>query len=181
MGDKNALRRHFREWRDGTPEPERAAASRSLCRELALFCSQREITRLGAFWPYGSEIDLRSLVQGHPEWTFYFPRVVSVRPPRLQWGQEPLEPGRWGLLEPSEAPHHDPPVQLLLVPGLAFDPRGFRLGYGGGFYDTTLAQLPEGILTLALGFECQRCGPLPVEPQDLPVQALLTEAGLSWF
>lgn len=181
MPSKKELRQHFLALREGTPETERQQASLVLCETIAGFCRGRRISRLGAFWPYGSEIDLRPLIQRHPEWLFFFPRVSSNKPPRLTWGQEPLEAGRWGLMEPVQAPYGAPPVQLLLVPGLAFDAQGFRLGYGGGFYDTVLSGLQEEVMTLAVGFDCQRCKTLPREPQDLPVRALMTEKGLTWF
>jgi len=178
---KKELRQHFMGLRNGSSAESRALASMVICDEIGRFCTSRRIKHLGVFWPYGSEIDLRPLIQAHPDWTFIFPRVASTKPPRLIWGPEPLEPGMWGLMEPALAQHPDPPVQLLLVPGLAFDRKGFRLGYGGGFYDATLSHLREEIITLAVGFEFQRCESLPSEPQDLPVQALMTEAGLTWF
>jgi 5-formyltetrahydrofolate cyclo-ligase len=104
--------------------------------------------------------------------------VASTEPPRLAWGTEPLEKGQWGIMEPALAQHFLPPVQLLLVPGLAFDDDGYRMGYGRGFYDALLAKLPEGILTIGVGFESQMHLPVPVEPHDWPVQALLSETGL---
>nr|WP_320131951.1 5-formyltetrahydrofolate cyclo-ligase [uncultured Holophaga sp.] len=181
MEDKKELRRRFRALRDGIPPAQHAAASAQLCRALERLCLSRRLTRIGAFSPYGSEIDLCPLVRSRPEWTFLFPRIASTKPPRLIWGPEPLEPGMWGLMEPALAQHLTPPVQLLLVPGLAFDDRGFRLGYGGGFYDALLGHLPRETLTLAVGFESQRTTALPVEPQDLPVRGLQTEQGLTWF
>ena len=181
MTSKKELRQIFMTLRKEAPPEARASASQAICQAVHELCQSRRIKRIGAFWPYGSEIDLRPLIQGHPQWTFFFPRVASNKPPRLIWGSEPLELSTWGLMEPVLAQHFDPPVELLLVPGLAFDAKGFRLGYGGGFYDVVLSHLPPGILTLAVGFEFQRTEALPVEPQDLPVQGLLTEQGLHWF
>lgn len=181
MDDKATLRTRFKALRDGINPEQRAAWSAEVCRRITAICVSRRLRRVGAFWPFGSEIDLRPLVQAHPEWTFVFPRVASTSPPRLVWGPEPLEPGMWGLMEPAHAQHFLPPVQLLLVPGLAFDDEGFRLGYGKGFYDAVLGRLSPDILTLAVGFACQRISRLPVDPQDAPVQALLTEQGLTWF
>ena len=84
-------------------------------------------------------------------------------------------------MEPALAQHFLPPVQLLLVPGLAFDEHGYRIGYGRGFYDALLAKLPEEVLTLGVGFEAQMHLPVPVEPHDWPVQGLLSERGISWL
>jgi len=181
LADKKELRGHFLELRHAAPEDERRSASLTVCEAIADFCRERGITRIGAFSAFGSELDLGPLIQGHPEWQFFLPRVVSRRPPRLAWGTGPLAPGLWGILEPVAAPHATPPVQLLLVPGLAFDTQGYRLGYGGGFYDAALSTLDGEVITLGVGFAVQRCECLPREARDLPVQALMTESGMTWF
>lgn len=181
METKSEFRAHFKQLRNGAPLEARTAWSETICDRLTQFCLSRRIRRIGVFWPYGSEIDLRPLIQGRPDWVFTFPRITSTTPPRLAWGPEPLEPGLFGLLEPVLAQHFLPPVQLLLVPGLAFDARGFRLGYGKGFYDALLDHLPGDVITLGVGFSLQRTASLPVSPQDLPVQGLMTEEGLTWF
>ena len=180
-GDKPALRKAFKAMRNGLAPEDRAAWSERICAHFTAFCVSRRIRRIGVFWPLGSEIDLRPFVHGHPEWTFFFPRVASTQPPRLVWGPEPLEPGVFGLMEPVHAQHFTPPVQLLVVPGLAFDDEGYRIGYGGGFYDALLDRLSPEILTIGAAFQCQRTGRIPCSPQDLPVQGVITEEGLAWF
>ncbi len=181
MDSKQELRRRFKALRDGAALPERMLASDQICRHLASLCQARNLVRVGAFWPLGSEVDLRPLVAAHPHISFYFPRIQGTRPPCLAWGGPPLEPGAWGLLEPASAPHPQPPVQLLLVPGLAFAADGQRLGYGKGFYDAVLAELPAEVATLGVGFRFQRCGHLPTGPLDLPVRGLLDETGITWL
>lgn len=175
---KRALRRHFKALRDALPAQQRAAWSQRICAQVAAFCAARGILRVGAFGPFGTELDLAGLAPGLE---LCFPRVVSLDPPRLAWGFPPLAPGAWGLREPVSAPHAEPPVQLLLVPGLAFAADGHRLGYGRGFYDAVLAALPAGVPALGAGFEAQRCPELPVDPWDRPLTGLVTEAGLTWF
>jgi len=181
METKTEFRAQFKAQRNGAAPELRAAWSENICARIADFCTSRRIRHIGAFWPLGSEIDLRPLVQGHPAWTFVFPRIASTSPPRLVWGPEPLEKGLFGLMEPIHAQHFLPPAQLLLVPGLAFDAEGFRLGYGKGFYDALLGHLPEDVITLGVGFALQQTQHLPISPQDLPVQGLMTEEGLTWF
>jgi 5-formyltetrahydrofolate cyclo-ligase len=178
VSPKAELRRSFRALRDALPAADRAAWSRRACAHLEAFCARRGLARVGAFGPYGSELDLGSLEQAGLE--LYYPRVAGQDPPRLAWGPGPLEPGTWGLREPASAPYALPPVQLLLVPGLAFAADGHRLGYGKGFYDAVLAELPEAVIVLGVGFEAQRCQRLPAEPRDRPVQGVATEAGISW-
>ena len=181
MDTKAGLRAHHIAQRAALREADREAWSAALCAHLGRFCRERRITRLGAFWPFGAEVDLRPAVAAHPDFRWFFPRVISTVPPRLAWGTEPLEKGLWGLMEPSLAQHALPPVQLLLVPGLAFDEKGYRLGYGRGFFDALLADLPEDILTLGTGFDLQMRQIVPVEPHDWPVQGFLSERGIRWL
>ncbi len=177
---KTELRRRFRALRDGMDPPARAEASAAIRARLDALCVSRRIRRIGAFWPLGSEVDLRPTFAARTGWLWYFPRVASTEPPRLAWGTEPLQPGLWGLMEPVLTQHFTPPVDLLLVPGLAFDLDGYRIGYGKGFYDALLDHLDDRILTLGVGFALQLHPRLPREPRDLPVQGLLTEKGLRW-
>jgi 5-formyltetrahydrofolate cyclo-ligase len=181
METKPELRIRFKALRDGCSSLDRAGWSLRICRHLAAFCAGRGIRRVGSFARFGSEVDLGSLGQAAPGLDLLFPRVASLAPPRLTWGPPPLAPGTWGLLEPVSAPLARPEVDLLLVPGLAFAADGHRLGYGKGFYDAVLADLPGSVAVLAVGFERQRCERLPATLEDRPVQGLVTETGLALF
>lgn len=178
---KTALRRRHLALRDALDPLEREALSARVCRHVAAHCRERGITRVAAFWPLGSEVDLRPLVDANPFLTFFFPRIASRTPPVLSWGLRPLGPGTWGLEEPLEAPYAAPPVQLVLVPGLAFAADGHRLGYGKGFYDAVLRDLPPEVETLGAGFALQRVEALPASPQDVPVRGLVDEHGIRWI
>jgi len=175
MDSKPELRKRLRALRGGLAEDEHRRLSNLICDSLMRFCVSRRIHRIAAFWPIGSEVDLRGLFTARPDWSFYFPRVVSSSPPRLAWGMEPLEPGCWGLMEPRYAPNFDPPVQLLLVPGLAFDDRGYRVGYGGGYYDALLDHVAPELLVMGVGFDLQVVDHIPEDPHDMPVDWLCTE------
>jgi 5-formyltetrahydrofolate cyclo-ligase len=101
--------------------------------------------------------------------------------PCQRW--EDLIPERYGVLVP-------PPGQkgvalgredLLLVPGVAFDLRGGRLGRGGGYFDRVLGEMgEEGPLALGVGFEFQLVEEVPREPHDRAVGAVVTERRLQW-
>lgn len=82
--------------------------------------------------------------------------------------------GAWGIPEPLEAnPVTIGDVDLLIVPGLAFDESGNRLGYGAGFYDRMLPSYKKK--TVALAFELQMVPKIPVSPHDIPIQKIVTE------
>lgn len=98
--------------------------------------------------------------------------------------KEDIEPGKWEIREPkkeglSQADPKD--IDLIIIPGAAFDRQGNRLGYGGGFYDRFLNRLHPEVPKIALAFACQILLEIPVEPYDLRVDALVTEEGVLWF
>jgi 5-formyltetrahydrofolate cyclo-ligase len=112
------------------------------------------------------------------------PRVVrasrSLHLLRVKDLAADLRPGYQGILEPDPArcSSVDPGlIDLVLVPGVVFDRRGFRLGYGGGYYDRLLASLPRAV-RVGLAFSLQVVEELPVLPHDLPVDVLVTEDGV---
>jgi 5-formyltetrahydrofolate cyclo-ligase len=93
-----------------------------------------------------------------------------------------LAPGTFGVPEPAvDRPTVRP--DLILVPCLAFDAKGHRLGYGKGFYDRALAALQGAKRTQAvlLAFEAQCRADLPAEAHDIPLDAVATETGARWF
>ncbi|CAA9439742.1 MAG: 5-formyltetrahydrofolate cyclo-ligase [uncultured Rubrobacteraceae bacterium] len=92
-----------------------------------------------------------------------------------------LSPGTWGIREPvpERCPVAAPGnVDFALIPGVAFDGNGGRLGYGGGFYDRLLAGLTEGPPLVSAAFEVQMVDGVPVGPHDAPVHAVVTEEGI---
>jgi 5-formyltetrahydrofolate cyclo-ligase len=112
-----------------------------------------------------------------------FPRIV-VRDLPLEFHLVPdgevLKPGTFGVHEPEA---HWPSVMphLLLVPLLAFDKQGHRLGYGGGFYDRTLHAYRSGapsLRAIGVGYAAQELENIPAEPHDMALDGILTENGL---
>ncbi|MDN5353140.1 MAG: 5-formyltetrahydrofolate cyclo-ligase [Clostridiales bacterium] len=91
---------------------------------------------------------------------------------------ETLVPGAFGILEPNPAHHAEIPYEALdciLTPGAAFDVSGYRLGYGGGYYDRLFSRLSAGIPKIAPAFDCQRVPEVPRDVFDTPVNYLVTE------
>ena len=139
---------------------------------------------VAGYWPLGDEIDPRPLMlalagQGC---RLALP-VVTGRGEALAFrawmAGDALEDGGHGTRHPlARAASLRPAV--VLTPLLAFDRKGFRLGYGGGYYDRTLAQLREsgGVVAIGLGFAAQEVAVLPVEPWDQPLDMIATECGV---
>jgi 5-formyltetrahydrofolate cyclo-ligase len=136
---------------------------------------------VGGFWPLGGEIDLRPLLlalaaRGHGLALPVTPRRGNpLRFRRWQPGQA-LQPGPFGTSQPGpEAPEATP--DFLLVPLLAFDARGNRLGYGGGYYDRTLAELPQAE-RLGIAYACQQLAAVPAGATDIRLPLVATERGI---
>lgn len=138
-------------------------------------------TCVAGFWPMGTEIDIRPLLQalearGHALALPVTPRRgLPLRFRAWRFGA-PLAAGPIGTRQPPpEAPEVVP--GLLLVPLLAFDRAGRRLGYGGGYYDRTLAALP-GAARIGVAFAGQEVPEVPAGPEDVPLPVIATERGL---
>lgn len=110
-----------------------------------------------------------------------YPRVAGQT---LVFGEvaspEALRPGRFSIPEPlPAAPRLDGVIDVLLVPGLAFDVQGFRLGYGRGYYDRYLADVAAGVLAVGLCYDFQVCAAVPQEPHDRRLDWLVTESSVN--
>jgi 5-formyltetrahydrofolate cyclo-ligase len=136
---------------------------------------------VSGFYPYESEIDVRPLLGklGGEGWTPSLPVILGKNLPlefRRWYPGEPTVPGRWDIPRPMEDAHVVSP-DVLLVPMLAFDRAGYRLGYGGGFYDRTLADLKPRKTVVAIGvaYAAQEVDFVPRGPHDVPLDFIMTE------
>jgi 5-formyltetrahydrofolate cyclo-ligase len=99
---------------------------------------------------------------------------------RVWEADAPLYEAGFGTLAPSDlAPRAAPDV--VLMPLLGFDSEGTRLGYGGGYYDRTLAVLPRKPMLVGLAFAAQELPHIPREQHDVPLDAIVTENGVRFF
>jgi 5-formyltetrahydrofolate cyclo-ligase len=92
---------------------------------------------------------------------------------------EDLQPGHFGILELPKNKHieiNHEQIDLIIVPGIAFDENGHRIGYGKGYYDSLLKDLKQ--TSIGMAYECQILKSIPHEPHDQPVQMILTEKRL---
>lgn len=147
---------------------------------LADFLSAQSGRVLSGYMPMRTEIDPLPAMAAHQG-----PVCVPVIPGRdmplrfREWtpGAAMVE-GAFGAFIPADGAWLEP--EVLIVPLLAFDARGYRLGYGGGFYDRTLERLRARHATFAVGFafSAQEVARVPTEPTDQPLDAILTENGL---
>ena len=138
---------------------------------------------LAGYMPMRSEIDPLPAMVAHDGPVCVPVIAAKAAPLRFRaWHRDAeMVMGDFGALVPSVGDWLTP--QVLIVPMVAFDRRGFRLGYGGGFYDRTLERLRARGPVLAVGFaySAQEVAELPVEPTDQPLDLLVTEADVRHF
>jgi 5-formyltetrahydrofolate cyclo-ligase len=113
----------------------------------------------------------------------YYPRVTGMRTLAFYPHREGdgWETGPYGIPEPSNQAGVAPRSSgwdIIVIPGLAFDRRGNRLGHGFGYYDRFLGGLPESVPRVGLAWASQRFPEVPVDAWDVPVHALVTEEGV---
>ena len=137
---------------------------------------------LGAYWPHRDEYDPMPLAAWHAgrNGEVALPAVVARGQPLEYRPWSPgvvMAPGKFsfGIPEPVEGAAVTPDV--LLVPLLGFDAAGYRLGYGGGYFDRTLAAYPVRPKTIGVGFEIGRMPTIRPQPHDIPLDVIVTEAG----
>ena len=150
---------------------------------LADFLAPHAARPLAGYMAMRTEIDPTAAMAAHPGPVCVPVIVGKGRPLRFrEWGPGcAMVAGEFGAMIPAEGSWIEP--EVLIVPLLAFDARGFRLGYGGGFYDRTLQMLRARRPTLAVGFAfaVQEVAEVPTEPTDQRLDAIVTEQGLRLF
>lgn len=180
MTDLAAIKAEARKAAFGVRKAAFAAGQGQAAELLADFLADRAGCVLAGYMPMRTEIDPLPAMAAHQG-----PVGVPVIPGRdqplrfRQWapGAE-MVAGEFGALIPAEGAWLEP--QVLIVPLLAFDRRGFRLGYGGGFYDRTLERLRQRHSVLAVGFAfaAQEVPEVPTENTDQPLDAIVTDQGV---
>jgi len=183
VADKHSLRTAMRRLRDGLPGPDRQRAAERVAFHLGRYLEGRALGMVALYASIHSELDSTPLAQALEArgistcfpLVHRFQRVLEFRAAHLS----ELVPSRLGIPEPTD---DHPIVELqtidcFLIPGLAFDRSGSRLGWGGGYYDQTLIHNPSAP-RIGLCYAAQIVSSLPHGPRDVPMTALATEEGV---
>ena len=174
--DKQVLRKQIREQKRAMTEEQIVEKSEKLATLFAASQAYKDAKTIYGYLPYNQEVRTVSMLQRALD------EGKKVAVPKC-YGDEmrfiylddlsKVEKGYCGIPEPiADAPIADDKTALVLMPGLAFDPQGHRMGYGGGFYDKFLAAEPNHP-TLALCYDFQMLPHLETEDHDIPVDTVL--------
>ncbi|MDR0928285.1 MAG: 5-formyltetrahydrofolate cyclo-ligase [Oscillospiraceae bacterium] len=173
-------RREARQLRAALPADDRRAWSLAIARHVRDWAVYQSARSVMAYASMGAEVETAALLENilRDGKRLLLPRCASdgamqaVAVPNLAL----LSPGFRGIMEPMGEAVPKSGIDLILAPGLLFDPSGNRLGQGGGYYDRFLSDYPGAVCALA--FWAQVVDALQVQPHDRPMYALITERGI---
>lgn len=174
---RKAERERLIQARLAIPADERAAMSAAIAERLDAIVGDVSGCIVSLYWPFRGEPDLRpwmaSLVArgGTPA----LPLVIEKAQPLVFRAYRPgdkLEKGVWNIPIPADGGPVIP--DIVIAPVVGVDSRNYRLGYGGGFFDRTLASLPKKPLVIGIGYEMQRIPTIHPRPHDIPMDRIVT-------
>ena len=181
---RRALRRALLERRLALPNDEWERLSAIVCTRLRDGFRRFSGMRVAFCWPVNKEPDLRPVIaqwasEQHPGFTALLPVVIdesSALRFRAWSPATPMRADRHGIPTPASGDFLVP--QALLLPVNGFDAAGYRIGYGGGYFDRTLPGLAPRPLVVGVGFELARLDSIRPEAHDQPLDVMVTEAGI---
>ncbi len=182
---RKAQRRALLEARPGPAQ--RLPMARALGENLDVLLAARFGSLSGqvvsGYWPIKSEADLRPwmlrLIRAGA--TVALPAVAARAAPLVfrPWVPDaPMRRGHWNILEPDTDDSVAPTIAL--APLVGWDGDGYRLGYGGGYFDRTLAALRPPAFAIGVGFQDARLRTIYPQPHDIRLDAIVTDAGVQW-
>jgi 5-formyltetrahydrofolate cyclo-ligase len=181
--NKKKIRKDILSLRNALPRTELAAMSRRICRSFIHLPMLSDCSSVMIFLSFGSEINTDDIIR----WLWQQKKKVFVplcKPETREMDIIPIttfadvEPGYFGIREPKRelrTPVAKAEIDLIAVPAVAFDRSGYRVGYGGGYYDRFMTGL--NVPKIGLAFSCQLIPEVPVDKYDQAVQGIVTEQG----
>jgi 5-formyltetrahydrofolate cyclo-ligase len=187
--EKKSLREKVLALRTELSLDERRKKSRMIQDRLISTQEFQEARTVMLFLNFRDEVETSDIAQTVIDLgkTLVLPRCAPkgiILPALIRNLDTDIEPGTWGIREPKkENLQQVNPLDIdcVIVPGAAFDREGYRLGYGGGYYDRFFERLNKCTPKIALAFSCQVVPKVPVEPFDKKIDLLITEEGVIRF
>ena len=178
---KKQQRKQLIEAREAIPEKTHRQWSQAISGFLTQKFSQPQKKIIGIYWPFRAEYDPRSMSQYLIEQgaTLALPEVTARNAPLRfrEWSPETsMREGAYGI--PIPAGTRIVRLDAVIIPMVGFDQYGYRLGYGSGYFDRTLANYPSQPLSIGVAFEFQRLENVYPQSHDIPMHFVVTESGI---
>ena len=183
---RRALREQMRARRQALPARARFAAAEAMSDQLRLLDALASAKHVGGYWAVRGELSLHALLAPRPRFRYCLPCLTADSTLAFaSWAPgDPVQANRYGIPEPATVDLLAPEaLDVVLVPLLAFDRRGVRLGSGGGYYDRSFAFLgmqprPTRPLLVGIAYAFQQVEQLSPEAWDVALDYVATDAGL---
>ena len=192
-GQKTALRKAIVLQRNSLSEKEIVERSEAAQAYILADPAWANARSVGVYYAVRQELNTQNLMRR--AWAdgkqVFLPRTVSGTNGALEFlpysSASVLQKGAFGIMEPDPKTCPAQPCggwvpELIIVPAVAYDAKGYRLGAGGGYYDRLFARPSmRAAIRLGLAYAFQLCEELPVDPWDIPMHGICTEKGLQWL
>ncbi len=180
--DKKSLRKQMRVIRDSISPQEKELYDQNIFCKITTSAFYRESKNIFIYVSFGSEVETHRIIEQaiKDNKTVYVPKVINrvegMAAVKITALSE-LKASSFGILEPETISEEAKPWQLdlILIPGLAFDKRGGRLGYGAGYYDRFLNDAKPETNKIGIAYSCQVIDEVPMEEKDIFVDSIITE------
>lgn len=181
---KQQLREAMLEQRNKLARKDRQAYSAEICKQLWKLIEQKNLRTIHSYLPMGSEVNIAPLLQKALDHGLTVAVPKTLRKRQMQnlvlKDLKNMEVGIFNTYHPKDAAEYKGAYDLIIVAGLLFDPQGYRVGYGGGYYDTFLASQPKA-LKVGVCFPFQRVESIPTEEHDFRLNLLMDGLKITEF
>lgn len=180
MAEKERIRRRILKLRDSLSPEERREKSERIKEKLFVISEFETAKTVLLYATKKSEVETKEIIENALSLGKEV-RLPLIKGKDLLFSQilqfKELSPSTFGVLEPKKRYRRLPleKIDLVIVPGIAFDTKGNRIGFGKGFYDRFLKKVPERILKIGLAFELQVVEAIPKALSDISVDKIITE------
>ena len=178
IAEKKALRNAMKRERYALAPGYKHTYDTSICNALELLITERNCNVVHAYLPMGNEIDILPLLQKLLKINITVVVPVTLKNRNLEHliltSLDNLESGIYGTSHPKNGTVFTGDIDFIVVPGLAFDTKNYRLGYGGGYYDTFLAAYPTAF-KVGAAYPFQKIKSVPKEAHDSRLDLVLVK------
>lgn len=182
MNKKEELRKYYLDLRENMDRDTVIKASEEIKEKILEMEEVKRAKNIMVYYSYRNEVNTHQLIENliHIDKEVYTPYCLveknEMRISPVKNIKDDLVSGAYGIKEPRVKENTPADIlDLVLVPAVVFSRDGFRIGYGGGYYDRFLAKISEKTITIGLTFDFLLVDSLPVESYDLPVDIIVTD------
>lgn len=179
--DKHSERARLLQLRQQIPSAKAQRWTESIAQNLLQALQKNSVQCVSVYMPFRAEPDLTRHYQDYAEkWSLALP-VCDENGLLMfvQWHpDDPMQPGRYGISVPCSQKRVEP--DAIVMPCVGFNRAAFRLGYGGGWFDRTLEQLPPKVALLGVAYQCLHTDAFTPELHDRPMTCVVTEQGIQY-